>query len=351
MAFTPKYTITDKILNNMTVITASREIIERSWLVPKREASLRNQAKLRNIHSSTAIEGNKLTIEQVDAISRGKDVIAADKDKKEVINYLEALDKLNSFGEKGNIKVSDLLNMHRIVSRNVLGDDKHSGVFRDRQVFVGRRVLDGTGLKEEVEYMPPKTENVPDLVKEFIDWLNLSETWEINPVLLAGIAHYEVARIHPFIDGNGRTARLFAGLILYLSGFDHRRLFAFDDFYDRDRQAYYGALKTAQENNNNITKWLEYFTTGVAYSVNEVKDTILKIGPPEKHLSKAQISLTSKQMTIVEFINTRGKVTNKDLQALFQISAQAVHKELAKLVELKVIKSIGAGRSLHYVLK
>ncbi len=279
VAFKPKYTITEKILNNLTLIASAREVVEQAHLVPKWEASLRRQAKLRNTHSSTAIEGNQLTLEQVEALAEGKDVIATDKDKKEVLNYLEALDAVPSFAEKGKIKVEDLLNIHKMVSKDVLPDKTQSGAFRDRQVFVGRRVFNGTVFKSEVVYMPPKTEEVPHLVKEFIAWLNLDKTWETNPVLLAGIAHYEIARIHPFIDGNGRTARLLAALILYLSGFDHRRLFAFDDFYDRDRPAYYSALKTVQENDGDITKWLEYFTTGIAISVNEVKEAILKLGP------------------------------------------------------------------------
>ena len=211
-------------------------------------------------------------------------------------------------------------------------------------------VFEGTGFKEKVEYMPPKTDEVPGLVKEFIDWLNLDKAWEINPVLLAGIVHYEIARIHPFIDGNGRTARLLATLILYLSGFDHRRIFALDDYYDRDRQAYYAALKTAQVKNGDITQWLEYFTSGVAYSVNEARDAVLKVGLKKKNGQKMQIALTPKQMEIVEYINIHGKVTNKDLRELFKISAQAVHKELTKLLELKVIKPVGAGRALHYIL-
>jgi Fic family protein len=224
-----------------------------------------------------------------------------------------------------------------------------SGVFRNRQVFVGRRIFDGTGFKEEVEYMPPKNEEVPGLVDEFLGWLNLDKTWEINPVLLAGIAHYEIARIHPFIDGNGRTARLLATLILYLSGFDHRRIFALDDYYDRDRKSYYVALKTAQTNNGDITQWLEYFTTGILSSVEEARDAVLKVSSKRKN-GQAQIALTSRQMQMVEFINAHGKVTNKDLQGLFNISAQAVHKELVKLVELKVIKPVGEGRALHYIL-
>lgn len=350
MAFYPKYTITDKTLKNLTTIAAAREVIEQSYLVPKWEAKLRRDALLHNTHSSTAIEGNKLNFKQVEALSEGKDVIATDKDKQEVLNYLEALEKAHAFSKKGNIRIADLLNIHRILTKNVMQNDSDSGVFRNRQVFVGKRVFDGTGFKEEVEYMPPKTEEVQGLVKEFLDWLNLDKTWELDPVILAGIVHYEIARIHPFIDGNGRAARLFATMVIYLSGFDHRRIFALDDYYDRDRKAYYGALKTAQLNNGDITQWLEYFTSGVAYSVNEVKEAVLKVGSKKKQGQKSQVALTPRQMEIVEYINTHGKVSNKDLQGLFKISAQAVHKELIKFVELKVIKSQGEGRALHYVL-
>jgi len=349
MPFNPKYTITGEILNNLTAITAAREVIEQAHLVPKWEAKLRRQALLRNTHSSTAIEGNKLTLEQIEALSEGKDVVATSKDKKEALNYLEALEKIPSFTEKGKFKIADLLNIHRMITKDVMQNSTDSGVFRNRQVFVGKRVFDGTTFKEVVEYMPPKTEEVPQLVQEFIDWLNLDKSWGINPVLLAGVVHYEIARIHPFIDGNGRTARLFATVILYLSDFDHRRIFALDDYYDRDRQAYYAALKTAQTTDGDITQWLEYFTDGILYSVTEAKDAVLKVGSKRKN-GQAQIALTPKQMQIVEFINANGKVTNKDLQGLFKISAQAVHKELTKLVALKVIKPVGEGRALHYIL-
>lgn len=349
MSFNPKYTITEKILDNLTAIAAAREVIEQAYLVPKWEAKLRRQALLRNTHSSTAIEGNKLTLQQVEALAEGKDVVATIKDKKEALNYLEALEKIPSFTEKGKFKIADLLNIHKMITKDVMQNSTDSGVFRNRQVFVGKRVFDGTTFKEIVEYMPPKTEEVSRLIQEFIDWLNLDKSWGMNPVLLAGIVHYEIARIHPFIDGNGRTARLFATVILYLSGFDHRRIFALDDYYDRDRQAYYAALKTAQTTDGDITQWLEYFTDGILYSVTEARDAVLKVGSKKKN-GQTQIALTPKQMQIVEFINANGKVTNKDLQGLFKISAQAVHKELAKLVELKVIRSIGEGRALHYIL-
>jgi Fic family protein len=178
MSFNLKYIITEKILSNLTAIAAAREVIEQAHLVPKWEAKLRRQALLRNTHSSTAIEGNKLTLEQVEALAEGKDVVATSKDKKEALNYLEALENIPSFTEKGKFKIADLLNIHRMITRDVMQNSTESGVFRNRQVFVGKRVFDGTTFKEVVEYMPPKTEEVPQLVQEFIDWLNLDKSWE-----------------------------------------------------------------------------------------------------------------------------------------------------------------------------
>jgi len=350
MSFKPKHTITDKILDNLTAVASAREIIEQAHLVPKWEAKLRRQALLHNTHSSTAIEGNKLTLEQVEALASGKKVVATDKDKKEVLNYIEVLEKIPVIAEKGNITEKTLFNMHSIVTKNTLPNSSDCGTFRNKQVYVGKRVFDGTGFKEIIEYMPPKAKEVPKLVNEFLKWLNTGDAWKINPVLLAGIAHYEIARIHPFIDGNGRTARLFATLILYLSGFDHRRIFALDDYYDRDRKAYYAALKTVDKETRDLTLWLEYFTDGVLFSISEVKEAVLRLGS-KKRSTETQIALTPKQVKIVEYITNKGKVTNRDLRAIFNISAQAVHKELTKLVELKVIETKGQGRALYYVLK
>jgi len=186
------------------------------------------------------------------------------------------------------------------------------------------------------------------MIVEFLSWLNSDKIKGINPVILAGIVHYEIARIHPFIDGNGRTARLTASLILYKSGFDHRRFFALDDYYDENRAAYYAALKTAQTDKGDITKWLEYFTDGILYSVNKVKDFIIKIGISSKIEDGERIELTQKQIKILERIKEKGKVSNKDLREMFGISRQAMLKEISKLIDAKLIELVGKGRSAYY---
>lgn len=348
MPFEPKYKITNKTLNNISRIMAGREVIEQAKLIPKWELKLRKEARIHNAHSSTSIEGNNLTLRQVAALAENKDVTAMAKDKDEVLNYLKALDSIPEYANKKTINIELLLKIHGVLTTGTLRDQKDCGVFRNRSVFVGRRIFDGTGFKEVVEYMPPKTKDVPRLVSEFLNWLNPNKIKEISPVILAGIVHYEIARIHPFIDGNGRTARLMACLVLYKSGFDHRRFFALDDFYDENRAAYYAALKTAQTNKGDITKWLEYFTDGVLYSIDKIKDFIEKIGLSPKIEEGERIELTQKQIKILERIQEKGKISNKDLRDMFGVTRQAILKEITKLIDAKLIELVGKGRSAYY---
>jgi len=170
-------------------------------------------------------------------------------------------------------------------------------------------------------------------------------------VIKAGIAHYEFVRIHPFIDGNGRTARMMAAILLFKRGFDVKRFFALDDYYDQDRRAYYAALKTVDPGSIDITAWLEYFTSGVAVSIEAVRKKVIGLSKNVKALKdKGQIALTERQMKIVERIIEQGKISVGDVTRMFEISRQAALKEVGKLVGMKVIRLKGKGRGAYYVL-
>jgi len=178
---------------------------------------------LRSAHSSTAIEGNPLSFEEVSALADGREVMARRKDRQEVLNYLEALDRVPEFANREPFTVDDLLEIHGIVTKETLDNPQDEGVLRDRQV----RVINDFG---ETVFIPPLTEDVPELIDEFWGWLNSPDIEEIDSVIVAGLTHYEMVRIHPFIDGNGRTARIMVTLVLYKRGFDLKRFFALDDY-------------------------------------------------------------------------------------------------------------------------
>ena len=343
--FTPNFRYTHKIVNNLTAIAKARAIILNAPLIPKWEVSLRREALLKSAHSSTAIEGNPLTLEQVSELAAGRDIMVRRKDKKEVLNYLEALEKIPEFAERKLFKLTDLLELHKLVTKETLENPADEGSLRNQQVAVLNRA---TG---QVIFMPPPTNQVATLVEEYLEWFNSEEANEIDSVLEAGLAHYELVRIHPFVDGNGRTARVMASIVLFKRAFDIKRFFALDDYYDKDRRAYYAALKTVDQDRLDLTGWLEYFTEGVAVSLKAVEDKVIGLSQDIKFLKqRGQIALTERQVKIVEMLLQNEKMTVGQVKDLFGFSRQMALKEVAKLVELGVVRPKGRGRGAYYEL-
>ena len=343
--FEPNFKYTEKIVRNLTQIAESKAIILSSHLVPKWEVMLRREALIRSAHSSTSIEGNALSLEEVRLLAQGREIMATRKDRQEVLNYLEALEKIPLFAKRDFFSIPDLLELHKIVTKDTLQNPLDEGVIRNRRVYVGNSI---TG---EVIFEPPPVNQVTGLLQGFFEWMNSSQTEPLDTVIEAGITHYEIVRIHPFIDGNGRTARVMATLVLYKRGLDTKRFFSLDDYYDSDRRRYYDVLRSIDQNSIDITGWLEYFTEGVAISIKTVRDKVLGLSRGIKVLKdRGQVALTERQMKIVEWVIDKGRITNSNLRQLFKIGDRAALKEINKLVELKVVKRSGNGRSIYYEL-
>lgn len=343
--FRPNFKYTNKIVRNITLIAENKAIIMNSHLIPKWEVNLRREAMLRSAHSSTAIEGNPLSFEEVSELANGRDIMVRIKDKQEVLNYIEALEIIPGFSKKEFLSEKDFLKIHKTITNKTLENSEYEGSLRNCEVFVGNRI---TG---EVVFRPPTFNEVPQLLSNFLSWFNAEEPLEIDSVLHAGITHYEIVRIHPFVDGNGRTARIMATLVLYKRGFDAKRFFALDDYYDSDRASYYKALRSVDKKSIDLTAWLEYFTEGVAVSTGAVKDKIIGLSKDIKYLKeKGQVALTERQMKIVEFILKNNKTTATDIAGITGISRQAALKEMNKLVGLGVIELKGKKKGAHYIL-
>ncbi len=344
--FKPVFRYTDKIVRDLTQIAAARELILNSPFIPKWEVSLRREAIIRSAHSSTAIEGNSLSLEQVSNLAHGREVMATRKDKQEVLNYLKVLESIDKLTDSKKITEKNLLQIHKIITQGTLENPSDCGAYRNRYVIVGNR------LTGEVIFRPPANEDVLKLMRALIAWLDSPAAQALDPVIGAGIAHYEFVRIHPFVDGNGRTARVLAAMTLYLRGFDTKQFFCLDDYYDSDRPSYYRVLQSMDQKTLDITHWLEYFVKGVKVSIAAVKESVVRLSSERlRKTRKGQIALTEKQMRIVEFINQNGRITNRDVRGMFKITSQAAHKELIKLARAAIIESFGKGRSLVYQIK
>ncbi len=350
--FNPFYKITSKIVEMLTAIVESRAVIERAKLLPKNEIKLRRQALIRMSHSSTGIEGNILGYKQVEAIVARKKIDAPARDIYEVENYLMVLKYIEKVVEKKQpITEKVLLKIHELVTNKTLPENQ-SGYYRKGPIYVVRQRI---GLSDEIVYTGPDAKDVPRLCRDLVEWLKESETQNINPVIAAGIIHQEIAAIHPFQDGNGRTARAMATLLLYQRGYDFRRLFALEDYYNKDRGKYYAAIdigKNYQERKSDFTSWLEYFVRGFKEEIDGVKAQVvsLSLKKVDKNI-ESKIYLDKDQLKLLDFLDQIGRITAKDAIDVLSLPKRTAQLRLSQLKKLGIITQIGKGPSSAYIMK
>ncbi len=345
--FTPKYQITNKILTNISKIEAVEEVIRHAPILPLWEKEFREDAIVRSVYHGTHIEGNQLGKDEAKDVLRGRDVMARARDIQEIMNYRKVIEFIDEEARKKieNISEELILKLHKLIVEKILTPDQ-AGKYRVKQVVIRNSQ---TGA---VTFRPPIPLEVPYLMKEFISWLNRTSHDDLHPILKAAIAHHELVRIHPFVDGNGRLARIIVTLILLMGGYDIRRFFSLEEYYDRDAIAYYENLQRATS--GEMTVWLEYFTFGASKEFERVKDKILRLSKDARLKEKfggRQIYLTERQAKVIEYIQEIGYVQNQAFASIFpEISEDSVLRDINDLIEKGLIKKIGKTKAARYVL-
>lgn len=173
---------------------------------------------------------------------------------------------------------------------------------------------------------------------------------EIHPVLVAGIAQFQLVHIHPFVDGNGRTSRLLSTLCLYRSGYDFKRLFTLSEFYDRDRGAFYRAIQSVRERDLDLTGWLAFFVEGLATQMNEVKQRGERVIRGD--VITREHGLNDRQALAVGVLLERGENGIEEFEALApRVNRRTLQRDLLGLVKQGLVVAKGAARSARYHLK
>lgn len=357
--FIPKYTINNKILKDIGIIEAAKEVILHAPLVPAWEAKFRKEAMERTVHHGTHLEGNGLSEEEVKDVLEGEQVIARDRDVQEVINYRNVLKFIDAvqaqIGTSGayNFTIETILEIHRLTTEKILQPES-TGKFRVRQVVI-RNTKTG-----QISYTPPPAVEVPYLMEDLVNWINSDEGKPVHPVIKAGIIHYEIARIHPFVDGNGRVARSVATLVMFLDGYDIKKFFSFEEYFDENPMEYYLMLQAVSNqlvidtHERDLTPWLQYFTEGVAIELNRVKEKVQRISVDAKVKDKlgGQVMLNERQMLIMEYLHRHKSMQNKEFRKVFpNFSDDTVLREMKFLKQKGLIKKLGGTKKATYVLK
>jgi len=374
--YQPKFQINNTILANIARIEAAKAIIDSSPLIPAYEKQFRNEAIVKAVHYATKLEGNDLSLEQVAKVIEGEKFAGFERDVQEVINYrnvIKYIDELLALYEENlplpGEKISPeekinqekkefvyteeiILRIHEIVVEKIVPPEQQKG-WRKAQV-----VLENTKTGEVV-FRPPPAVEVPFLIKDFLDWLNSPEAKTIHPVLKAGIAHYVLVAIHPFVDGNGRVARAFSTLILAVEGYNIKGLFAFEEYFDRNATEYYRSLQAVSSQGKNIsqhdiTPWLEFFTKALASELEKIKEKVAVLSSDihlKQKLGGKQIPLTERQIKLIEYMRQFGGIRIADAKELFpMISEDTIWRDLKKLIEAKIVQKKGSTKGAYYTL-
>lgn len=345
--YSPKYSINNQILKNIGIIEACREVIAHAPLLPYYEKEFQKDAMVRSVHHGTHIEGNELNLDQAEKVIAGQDVVARERDIQEVINYRRVMEYLGQFkGEKVTVDENFILKLHTMTVQRILPPEK-VGMFRTTQVVV-RNSLTG-----EVTFKPPAALAIPGQIKELLEFVNETSQEDIHPVLKSGSVHYELVRIHPFIDGNGRVSRALSTFMLFQEDYDIRRFFSLEEYFDNDAAEYYSALQSVEKDDGNLTHWLVYFTRGLAIELSKIKDKIEKISVDAKLKERqggAPIMLSDRQLKIVEYIQKTGFLQNSGFKQLFpMVSEDTVLNELKSLIKHGLIKKSGSTKGAKYI--
>ena len=286
MAFQPNYQITPETAKALMAIEVSRVAVDRLPISPQLIVSLRESARLLSTHYSTQIEGNLLTVAQVEKVIAGQGGFPGrERDENEVRNYYLGVEKADAMAALTRpIEEKDIQLLHGLI---FIGKPKPTP-YRDGQNVIRNSMGGG------IVYMPPEARDVRALMRDLIQWINKEIKAKALPVpVMAGLVHYQFATIHPYFDGNGRTARLLTSLILHRCGYGLKGIYSLEEYYARNLSGYYAALSVGESHNYylgrekaDVSPFIDYFCKGMADAFTKVCVRAESIGLSSRHDNK-----------------------------------------------------------------
>ncbi len=336
--FAPRYEITPVLLSHIKEIARLTAEMNLRRFPRTILAEFERSARVLSAYASTSIEGNPLPLTEVKKLLKSAPAHLRDSER-EVLNYNDALLALRE--KRGNAPFNSalILDIHRRVMRGLL-DRWRIGKFRKEPVAVH------DPARRTVVYLPPDHDDVPALMEALVAWVNRSRR-ELDPVIVAGIFHRQFVIVHPFVDGNGRTARLATKFLLADMGIDTFELFSFENYYNRQVSRYFAAIGLRGNYYEiadaiDFTAWLEYFAGGIVDELQRVKKEL------EKHLDSIS-ELTEAEKVILAYIEEHGSITDREYATLTDRAKATRALDFKRLTGKGLIVRRGGGRSTKYV--
>jgi len=317
MTYKPKFRYTNSMVVGLMAIENARATVDAIDLPDYVLFPLRRDASIRSTHFSTKIEGNILGLREVRKVVEGKRNRLGQYEQ-EVRNYWKALEFLQREVEKKTpISHKFIQQLHRIIEVRGLGRRGKYSPYRAEQ----NSVKNESG---QVVYLPPEPKDVQPLMDDLVEWAESQTTHQLPVPIWAGILSYQFLTIHPFMDGNGRTARALATYLLHREGYGLRGIFSLEDHYVKDINAYYERLQMGLpvnyyygRNDPDLLPWLYYFTYIVASAFMEAAKYLAQVEGGKLGVEDLLLaSLDTRQKRVLghfrlhnEFINARDLIS------------------------------------------
>ncbi len=323
MLWKPVYQLNSAIVRALMDIEAVKTVVEKAPLSPAVQADLRHKARVRSTHYSTRIEGNRLTLKEAEKVIAEKkaNFHGRERDVNEVRNYWDALLKVEDWAAK-KMELSEEL-IHRLHALVEKGKRAKPTPYREGQNVVRDSVSGG------VVYLPPEAKDVDPLMAAMVRWVKNAQKEGVAPPVIAALLHYQFVTIHPFYDGNGRTARLLATFILQRDGYGLNGFFSLEEHHASDLDGYYRALTVYKHHNYyhgraeaDLTPWVEYFVKLLAKVFSQARDEALRAGGAQAVVTEPQelMKLDRRARTIFALFAKQDRVSVKEIAGSLGLS-------------------------------
>lgn len=341
----------DSLLVRATVLN---ETIVDLPILPELASQIQPDIMYSSIAGTAAIEGNPITGEDVKKIARGEEVaIYTLKDRQEIKNLIKAYNLLADVEPSPEpfLLTEELIcKIHSIITSDVEDENNVPGKYRNGLVHVGDAAHGGV-------YTPPRIlEDIQNLMREFVAWINSDEILQLNPFVRASLAHYYFCVIHPFWDGNGRTARLLEAILLQSANIKYvpREL---SNYYYRNVDEYYNSFSRGIKLKKDATPFLKFCLEASVDSLARIKETIIsfirkfslrdfyRFQKQKKVLTTRQFELLSLLLDNPVDFTLKELLENRPFSLLYsRVTTQTARRDLKKLVSEKLLGADANGK-------
>ena len=338
--FAPNFELTGHIQGLLQDLERQRWLIDNRLLMPRHEIWLHREIAVKRASGTTRIEGAALDESAVAELVGRRVTGRYTADEQANINALEAYQFIDYLSDQPDIPIDELV-IRELNRKFMYGASEMltPGVYRRGQNTVG-------------QFSPPGQGDVPVLMREFAVWLR--EETGMHQAVKAGIAHLHLVAVHPFWDGNGRTARGLSSLLLQRSLYGFRKLVSLESRLFKDRDEYFGILERTLgerfDSGYDATPWLGFFLQELNWEAEDLAATLTdwhRMIEEGRSLFEGK-GFSARHVDGIAFVRQAGRMTRSDYMEITGVSPATASRDLAALVEAGVLLVEGKTRTRAY---